>query len=157
MSTFLGSYGSILVPALIALVLVIVLVKIVIAIEHAIIRIATSLITILVLGSVLVGGYDLVKRADVIQRVAAATVGGIAPSGQDTAAPVGAATLTRSLDASARRALLGTGLNPAYLQLSVSCDGPRARMHLRYTDGAFLFGVLSGHDFVEPVPANVRC
>lgn len=156
MNQFFDTYGSLLVPAVIALVVVIVLLKIVMAIEHAIVRIASALLTIIVLGAVLIGGASLVGRINTIQNAAMAAVSSLGGSG-NTASAVSAAALTSQLDAQARKALADVGLNPSYLRLYVSCDGSQPRLHLSYLDDRFMFGALSHHDFTVPVNANVRC
>ena len=157
MNQFFSTYGSVIVTVVIALVLVIALLKIAIAVEHAVVRIATSLLTITVLGVVLVAGFTLLGRVSAIQNAATAAVQGIGESSQTPTGTIPAATLTQNLDASARRALLAVGLNPAYLRLYVSCAGPRPRLHLIYADDTFMFGALSSHDYTVPVPNIVRC
>ena len=149
-----SSYSSILVPVVVALVLVILLIKIAIAIEHAVIRIAASLLTILFLGAVLVAGFSLASRLNAIQNVAVAAVQAGGVSGGSA---ISATALTRTLDTSAGKALVTVGLNPKYLHLTVRCNGPQAWLHLSYLDSTFLFGMLNQHDFVVPIPVKVRC
>jgi hypothetical protein len=154
MGESLSNYSNLLVPVALALIAVILLIKIAIAIEHAVIRIAASLLTIIFLGALLIAGFSLASRLNTIQNAAAAAVQASGVSGQST---MSAAELTRTLNTSARNALVAVGLDPKYLRLAVRCDGPQASLHLSYRDGTFLYGMLDQHDFVVPVPVKVRC
>jgi hypothetical protein len=149
-----SSYSSVLVPVAITLIVVIVLIKIVIAIEHAVIRIAASLLTIIFLGALLIAGFSVASRLNTIQNAAAAAVQGSGLSGRSS---ISAAELNRTLNTSARNALVAVGLNPQYLHLVVRCNGPQASLHMSYHDSTFLFGVIDQHDFVVPIPMKVRC
>jgi hypothetical protein len=150
-----GAYGNLLVPAAVALLGVIVLIKIVIALEHAVLRIATALLTILVLGTVLLVGSSMIGRIHGIQSAAAAAARSVnAPSANGV---IQASVLQRELESNARQALTGVGLNPAYLHLRISCGATEATLHLRYSDTSFLFGLLSHQEFTAALPNSVRC
>jgi len=93
-------------------------------------------------------------RLNTIQNVAATAVQASGVSGRST---ISATELSRTLNTSARNALLGVGLNPQYLHLAIRCNGPQAWLHLSYLDSTFLYGMLDQHDFVVPIPVKVRC
>lgn len=155
MQQLFGAYGNLLIPAAVALLVVIVLVKIAIAIEHAVVRIAASLLTILALGTALVVGISVVGRIHGIQTATTAAAHGVnAPMGNGV---ITAPTLQRELDGNARQALSSVGLNPAYLRVRVTCGATGATLHLRYSDTTFLYGVLSHQEFTAPLPSTVRC
>jgi hypothetical protein len=155
MQQLFGAYGNLLIPAAVALLVVIVLIKVAIAIEHAVIRIAASLLTILALGTALVVGFSVVGRVHGIQTATAQAAQGVgATTGTGV---IQASALQRELDGTASQALSGVGLNPAFLHLTVSCGVAGATLHLWYSDTSFLFGVLSHQQFTAPLPSNVRC
>jgi hypothetical protein len=152
----LGSYGNLVVPVVIALVLIVAFFKIAIALEHAVVKIATSLLTIIVLGVVLIFGIQMLGRINTVRNVASTAVQDVTASTAAGKATT-AAALTQSLDTSARKALADVGLDPAYLSLHVTCDAPQAHVHVSYQDQKFLFGTLSHQDFSLPWPNPVRC
>jgi hypothetical protein len=150
-----GSYGNLLVPAVVVLLGVIVLIKIVIALEHAVLRIATSLLTIIVLGTALIVGSSMIGRIHGIQSAAAAAARSV--NTPTTNGVIQASVLQRQLDSNARQALTGVGLNPAYLHLRISCGATGATLHLQYSDTSFLYGLLSHQEFAAALPNTVRC
>ncbi len=129
----MGSYGSLLIPAILALVLLFAIFRVVSAIF--------KLVALVVLIAVLAGGYGLYGRISSVQKVADALNGQRVTS-------VGLATMA------ARQAATSAGLNPQYVQ--VSCAGGQ-QLQLRYADNSFMFGILSRQDFNIPLSSGARC
>ncbi|HWE62137.1 MAG TPA: hypothetical protein VHB98_10545 [Chloroflexota bacterium] len=155
MNHLFGDYGSVLLPAVLALLAIVVLIKLIIAIEHAVLRIVMSLLTILVLGTALVLGSSMIGRINGIQTALATAVR--SANATTTGGVIQAPVLERQIDASADQALTSVGLNPAYLHTHITCDAAGATLHLRYSDPSFLDGILSHQLFTAPLPNNVRC
>ncbi len=129
----MGSYGSLLIPAVVALVLLFVIVRVVGAI--------VKLVALVVLIAVLAGAYGLYGRISSVQKVADTLAGRHVTS-------VGVASTV------ARQAAASAGLNPAFVE--VSCAGGQ-QFQLRYADGSFLFGILSRQNFDVPLATGARC
>ncbi len=129
----MGSYGSLLIPAAVALVLLFLIVRAVGAI--------VKLVALVVLIAVLAGAYGLYGRISSVQKVADAL------SGQNLTS-VGVAR------SAARQAAASVGLNPAFVQ--VACAGGH-QLQLRYADDSFAFGILSRQDFTVPLSSGARC
>jgi hypothetical protein len=155
MHQLFGTYDNLIIPAAVALLAVIILVKIAIAIEHAVIRLATSLLTILILGAVLIAGSSIIGRINGIQSAALAAAHSMSATQANGA--IQAAVLQKEIAANARTALRSVGLNPAYMHISITCSATGATLHLRYGDTSFLYGLISHQDFSAPLPNNVRC
>jgi hypothetical protein len=155
MQHLLGAYSNLLIPAAVALVAVIVLIKILIIFEHAVMRIATSLLTILILGVALIAGSSMIGRIHGIQSATAAAAKSLAVPQANGA--IQASVLQQEIDHNARAALTSVGLNPAYLHVRVTCDTAGATLHLQYGDTSFLYGLLSRQEFTAPLPNNVHC
>lgn len=155
MQHLLDTYGNLLVPAAVALLVVIVLIKIVIALEHAVLRMATAALTILVLGTGIIVGASAIGRLNSIQTAAATAARSIAKPNSNGI--VRATDLQQALQGNAQKALVSVGLNPAYLHIRVTCAAAGATLHLRYSDASFLYGLLSHQEVSAPLPSNVRC
>jgi hypothetical protein len=140
----------------VVLVAIIVLVRIAIAIEHAVIRVASGVLTIIVLVGVLIVGFSVVGRVNTVQSAATTVAQDIAAS-YGHGGPISAAALNAKLNQQASQALRDAGLDPTYLRLSVSCEGGQAVLHLRYADQGFMGGALSNQDFTANLPPNVHC
>jgi hypothetical protein len=152
----LGAYSSLVIPVVVVLVAIIVLVRIAIAIEHAVIRIASGVLTIIVLVGVLIVGFSVVSRVNTVQSAATSVAQDIAAS-YGGGGPISAAALSAKLNQQASQALRNVGLDPTYLRLSVTCDGNQAVLHLRYADQSFMGGALSNQNFTSNLPPNVHC
>jgi len=152
----LGAYSSLVIPVVVVLVAIVVLVRIAIAIEHALIRIASGVLTIIVLVGVLIVGFNFVGRVNTVQSAATTVAQDIAAS-YGGGGPVSAAALNTKLNRQASQALRNVGLDPTYLRLHVTCEGGQAVLHLRYADQSFMGGALSNQDFTANLPPNVRC
>ena len=140
MDHFFSTYGGLLIPGAVALVLLLLVLKI----ANAIFR----LVGLVVLIALLVGGYLVYGRVMDMQKAAEAAV----HHGRPTAAARASA-----VDAPARQAIAKAGLNPAFLRVHVVCAGPDTRVQLRYADKGFLFGVLSHQTFDVPLGNSARC
>lgn len=157
MEQFLQGNSSMLVPAAIALGLMVILLKIAIAVERALLRIVTAVITVGVLVAVLVVGVSASGRLHTIQAAADSAMRNIATAQQGSSGGMTADALTHALDRPTRQAFAGAGLDPRPLDIHAICEGRHGYLHLRYADTSFLFGVLSSHDVVIPLPPDVRC
>src|SRR5437773_2765414 len=135
MDHFLSTYGGLLVPGAVALVLLLLVIKVV----NAIVR----LVALAVLIAMLVGGYLAYGRVMAMQKAAEAAV--------HHGRPTSAVALTGAIGVPARQAIAKAGLNPAYLRVHVVCAGPNTTAQLRYADKGFLYGVLSHQTFDVPL------
>jgi hypothetical protein len=152
----LSAYSNLAIPVAIALIAIIVLVRIAIAIEHAFIRIASGLLTIIVLVGVLIVGFNVVSRMNTVQSATSTVAQDIAAS-YGGGKSISAAALSTKLNQSAGQTLRNVGLDPTYLRLRVGCEGSQAVLHLSYVDKSFMGGAFSNQDFTANLPPNVHC
>ncbi|HWE65000.1 MAG TPA: hypothetical protein VHB98_25080 [Chloroflexota bacterium] len=155
MTHLFGTYSSVLIPAALALLAAGVFIKLIIAIEHAVLRIVMSVLTIMVLGTALVAGSSMIGRINGIQDALAGAVR--SAHATSTGGTIQAPVLQQQIVTSADQALTSMGLSPAYLHIRITCSATGATLHLRYSDPSFLGGLLNHQDLTAPLPANVRC
>jgi hypothetical protein len=141
MDHFLSADGGPLIPAGLALVLLILVIKLVNAL--------VKLVALAVLIALLVGGYAVYGDVRAIQKAAAAAT----QQGRRTLATA----LANAVGPPARQAIASVGLKPAFLRIHVVCAGPNTSVQLRYVDRSFLFGVVSHQTVDVPLGDSVRC
>lgn len=142
MEHILSGYGSLLIPAVIAIVLLYLVFKVV--------SMILKLVTLVLLVAILFGGFQMYSRISTMQQAVDAMVS------QGKTTMTTDRNLAHVVGISARQVLSETGLNPVKLHVHIICDGPNTQIQVRYADDGFLFGMLN-HYYDVPHDSRIGC
>ena len=145
--TALSPYGTLLVPAVVAVVLIWLAIRIARAIIH--------LVVVALVIALLVWGYTQYQHVAALQSAAQQLARGAGSGSNGTPASYGAAAtvvLTR-----VRAVLSQAGINPSAIRASVTCAGGEAVLVLRDTQSSGALGLLAGSDVRVHLSPVIHC
>jgi len=142
MNQFLSSYGTLVVPAVVALVFLLLAIKIV----NAVARVVFLVLVVAVLG----GGFLAYGRVSAMRNAIDSA------AGQSTTGLTTKTALYNAVGVPARQTLRDAGLNPGLLKIRILCAGPNTEVQLRYQDPNYLFGALDKY-YDVPHDSKVHC